>query len=229
MNLRPVTLAVIVGICCVFFLRTLATFLPGASQGASMAWTAIIVHLLSDLAALLFFVGFFRQIARVERRTLRQVSMLAAAGAAVALLPSLRALLQVLQIGVFSPLARSPLVAPLAPLLSALTVVLFFAVYRRDMDETERPRLRGGATTALAGAAVIVLLNLIVLGFYLQSGELRWLTQRSTAVALLSLPIVAAAVAAILNFFVAFYRYLPRDASERRLPPPHGVLPPAQD
>ncbi|MCP4203884.1 MAG: hypothetical protein GY769_18360 [bacterium] len=61
------------------------------------------------------------------------------------------------------------------------------------------------------------------------SGELRWLTERSTAVALLSLPIVAAAVAAMLNFFVAFYRYLPRDVSERRLLPPHGVLPPSQD
>jgi hypothetical protein len=218
MNPKNATLAAIVGISSVFLLRTLGTFFPSLFHHRYVAEGAIWVHLLSALAVAFFFTAFFLGPARWNRRTLRHASALAAAGAGVAALAPIQALLRIHGVAVFSPLGRSPLIEPWAPLLATLTALFFFAVYRRDMDPQERAKLRGPATAAMAGYGVATVLNLIVLALYLSSGELRWLTEISPAVAIGSLPVVAAAVAAILSFYVAFLRTLPPESAAQVAP-----------
>lgn len=208
MNIRIATFAAMLGICAIFLLRTVATFIPQLFASPAMAKAGVGFHLFSTAAMLWFFVAFFLEMTSPSRPALRQATALAAAGAATALLLPLQTLLRVMGVAPYSMFVRSPWLEPIAPLIASVAILIFFAVYRRELISAEKPRLQRATGAAMAAYALFTVLNLIVISLYWSSGQLRWLTQMGPGVALLTLPIVAAGVAAVLGFFTALSKYL---------------------
>jgi hypothetical protein len=108
-----------------------------------------------------------------------------------------------------TPLVRSHLVELFAPLLASLAFVSFFAVYRRDLEDDERAALGKPATAALIGFSVTAIMNLVVIAAYLRTNQLLWFPEMRPAIAIGTLPVVAAAFAAIVYFFAAYCRHRP--------------------
>ena len=94
MNLRMATYATMLGICATFVLRTAATFSSQLFTSPLVAQAAVWTHLISTAAMVWFFLSFFWEPPSPARPVLRQASVLAAAGAAMALLVPLQTLLR---------------------------------------------------------------------------------------------------------------------------------------
>lgn len=216
MNLRLATLATVLGIIATFVLRTAATFSSQLFTHPAVAQAGVWTHLFSTAAMLWFFVAFVLEMTDPSRPALRRAAATAAAGAAIAFLVPLQTLLRIAGIAPFSGFVRSPWLEPVAPLIATVAILVFFAVCRRDLIRTEEMQLRDAAGAAMWAYTLFTLLNLVVLALYMSSGELRWLTQRGPLVAWITLPLVAAGIAAVLYFLWVLRRYL----AERSAPLP---------
>ena len=215
MNLRVATLAAALGIVAVFVLRTAATFSSQLFTHPVVAQAGVWTHLFSTAAMLWFFVAFFLEMTDPSRPALRRAAATAAAGAVIAFLVPLQTLLRIAGIAPFSGFVRSPWLEPIAPLIATVAILVFFAVCRRDLIRSEEAQLRDAAGAAMWAYALFTVLNLVVLALYMSSGELRWLTQRGPMVAWITLPLVAAGLAAVLYFFVMLSRHLAELSAHR--------------
>ena len=214
MNLRVATLAAALGIVAVFVLRTAATFSSQLFTHPVVAQAGVWTHLFSTAAMVWFFVAFFLEMTDTSRPALRRAAATAAAGAAIAFLVPLQTLLRIAGIAPFSGFVRSPWLEPIAPLIATVAILVFFAVCRRDLVRAEEMQLRDAAGAAMWAYGLFTVLNLVVLALYMSSGELRWLTQRGPAIAWITLPLVAAGLAAVLYFFVTLWKYLENRAAQ---------------
>lgn len=210
MNLRLATVAAMCGLCATLVIRTAATFSTQLFTSPLVAQAAVWIHLFSAVAMVWFFVAFLLEMTSQERPPLRRATATATAGAAMALLVPLQTLLRISDVAPFSAFVRSPWLEPIAPLIATVAILIFFAVYRRELVRAEDAQLRRAAAAAMWAYALFAVLNLCVLALYTSSGELRWLTQMGPAVAWITLPLVAAGFAAVLHFFVTLLRYLMR-------------------
>lgn len=210
MNLRLATVAAMCGLCATLVIRTAATFSTQLFTSPLVAQAAVWIHLFSAVAMVWFFVAFLLEMTSQERPPLRRATATATAGAAMALLVPLQTLLRISDVAPFSAFVRSPWLEPIAPLIATVAILIFFAVYRRELVRAEDAQLRRAAAAAMWAYALFAVLNLCVLALYTSSGELRWLTQMGPAVAWITLPLVAAGFAAVLHFFVTLLRYLVR-------------------
>jgi len=208
MNLCTATYAALLGICATFVLRTAATFSSQLFTSPLVAQAAVWTHLISTAAMVWFFLSFFWEPPSPARPVLRQASVLAAAGAAMAFLVSLQTVFRILGVAPLSSFVRSGWLEPIAPLIATVAMLIFFAVYRRELARAEDAQLRRAAAAAMWAYSLFTVLNLVVLVLYMSSGELRWLTQRGPVVAWITLPLVAAGFAAVLHFFVTLSSYL---------------------
>ena len=208
MNLHFATFAAILGICATFVLRTAATFSTQLFTHPAVARAAVWTHLFSAAAMLWFFLAFYVELTSPARPALRRATATAAAGAAIACLVPLQTLLRIFDVAPFSGFVRSPWLAPIAPLISTVAILIFFTAYRRDLGRVEDEQLQGATRAAMWAYALFTVLNLVVLALYMTSGELRWLTQRGPAIAWITLPLVAAGFAAVLFFFWTLTRHL---------------------
>lgn len=208
MNLRIATLAAILGIVAVFMLRTAATFSSQLFTHPAVAQAGVWTHLFSTVTMLWFFLAFLLEMTDSSRPALRRAAATAAAGAAIACLVPLQTLLRIAGVAPFSAFVRSAWLAPIAPLIATVAILIFLAAYRRDLARSEEAQLRDAAGAAMWAYALFTVLNLMVLALYASSGELRWLTQRGPVVAWITLPLVAAGLAAVLYFLWVLRRYL---------------------
>lgn len=210
MNLRIATYAAMLGVCATFVLRTAATFSAQLFTSPAVAQVGVWTHLFGTATMVWFFLAFLLDLTGPERPTLRRAAATAAAGAAIALLVPLQTVLRISDVAPFSAFVRSPWLEPIAPLIATVAILIFFAVYRRELFRAEDAQLRRAAAAAMWAYALFTVLNLCVLALYTSSGELRWLTQMGPAVAWITLPLVAAGFAAVLHFFVTLLRHLVR-------------------
>ena len=126
----------------------------------------------------------------------------------MALLVPLQILLRISDVAPFSTFVRSPWLEPIAPLIATVAILIFFAVYRRELVKPDDAQLQIATSAAMWAYALFTVLNLVVLALYMSSGELRWLTQRGPAIAWITLPLVAVGFSAVLFFFVTLSRSL---------------------
>ncbi len=208
MNLRFATYAAMLGVCATFVLRTAATFSSQLFTSPAVAQAAVWTHLFSTATMVWFFLAFFLEVTSPARPVFRRSAALAAAGAAIAFLVPLQTLFRIAGVAPFSSFVRSPWLEPIAPLIATVAILIFFAVYRRELVRDGEMQLRDAVSAAMWAYSLFTVLNLVVLVLYMSSGELRWLTQRGPVVAWITLPLVAAGFAAVLYFFVTLSSYL---------------------
>ena len=205
MSLKRATAGVIAALLLIYALRLVGTLQPEAFQALPMAQLAVVLHLLAAAAMLWFYAAFAWRFMSRSSAGLRSATVLAAAGAAAGLLAPLQAASRVFHVAEASTWLRSPLIEPLAPLIATVTTLLFVLVFRNESKLLRRP-----ATAALVGYGIFAGLQLVVLALALASGRLRWLTEMSQAVVVGVLPLVTGALIAVVIFYWALYRQLPR-------------------
>jgi len=208
MSLKRVTLLVIIGIVSSFFVRTMGTFLPFIFKNIYIVWMGIGVHLFAGLTIVVFFLLFYEHFIQAEQRALQKACILAIFGSLGALFLHIKGLSLVLEKDIFPLFFMQHHIDAILPLVSSLTVLFFFIIFRKEMGRDVRIRLDKATRLAIMGSSIIALLHAIVLINYLHSGEFRWLAYFSRKAAIGFTPILAFAMISVLYFFLSFYRFV---------------------
>jgi len=207
MNIKSATLLVIIGMICSLSIRTVGTLFPGIFQNIHIVHTAIGTHLFSSAALVHFFITLYGQWIPKEQRRLKLACILAIIGSLAALFLHGKSLLLVLEIDVLPLLVMHHHTDAMLPLVSSSLVLLFFVFLRVEMGHRASEGLRRATDCAIAGFSVFMILHAIVLVNYSRSGTFQWLEHFPGTMAVGGALVFACAAAAILCFFISFYRF----------------------
>jgi uncharacterized membrane protein len=216
MSLKRVTLLVIIGIVCSFFIRTVGTFLPFIFKNITIVWMGMGIHLFAGLTVVIFFLMFYNRFIQAGQRALQKACILAIIGSLGALFLHIKGLSLVLEKDIFPLFLMQHHIDAILPLVSSLTILFFFIIFRKEMGREVRVRLDKATRLAIMGSSIIALLHAIILINYLHSGEFRWLAHFSRKAAIGFTPILAFAVISVLYFFLSFYRFVEVSAEKSK-------------
>ena len=208
MSLKWATLLAIIGIVCSFLIRTAGTLLPHIFKNIHIVRMTIGSHLFASFTLVIFFVSFYESYTQKEQQTLRRACFLAIIGSLAALFLHIKILFLVFEQHIFPLFLMHHHIDVILPLVSSITVILFFVIFQKEMRHGERKRLRKATRSAVTGFSVFAILQTTVLINYLSSGEFRWLQHFSRKVSIGTIPVMAFAILAVLYFFLSFYRFV---------------------
>jgi hypothetical protein len=206
MRLKNATALAIAAICVLFLTKTAATLHVDLFGRLAVARVAILLTFFSSVVMVYFYYCFYRDYVRPEQTTLKSVAGLAIIGSLAVALIHLKGLLLVFDVFVTVPLFRSHMVAVVVPWLCSIIVLVFFGVFYNEVQTDKGAGLRRAILFAAIGAAIGVLERTLVMYVALKSTDVTWFSDLSTATQLAFLPVIALGVAAILYFFVVFYK-----------------------
>jgi len=208
MSLKWATLLAIIGIVCSFLIRTAGTLLPHIFKNIHIVRMTIGSHLFASFTLVIFFVSFYESYTQKEQQTLRRACFLAIIGSLAALFLHIKILFLVFEQHIFPLFLMHHHIDVILPLVSSITVILFFVIFQKEMRHGERKRLGKATRSAVIGFSVFAILQTTVLINYLSSGEFRWLQHFSRKVSIGTIPVMAFAILAVLYFFLSFYRFV---------------------
>ena len=211
MKLRTAALMVMAGILLTSMIRLVGTFLPDIVATPNRALFVIILQLLADLAMITFFIVFRSSEYINGNSRLNTASSIAATGAAVGMLVPLKGLLFHLNVLFYLPLLLTRSLQLLAPLITIISLLYFLVVLLPEATARGNKRLVTGIQIGLGGAALLLLMHLLVIFHFAIHYRFNWLSQISNWVALATLPLIIAATFALLYFFFVIW-------SEKRKP-----------
>lgn len=207
MHLKKASLLTIIGISCSFTVRTVGTLFPQIFRNLLIVQVSVVVHFISTLALVYFFLSFYRVYLQEEQRTLKRAAMWSIVGSCASLLLHIKSAFIVFGVNVLPLFFMHHHIDAIVPLVSSTAVLIFFIIYHSEMLHQERARLGKSTKSAIIGFSLYVSLHTIVLLNYLYSRKFSWLSQFSKDIALGTLIILAFAFIAVLYFFLTFYRF----------------------
>lgn len=208
MSLKWATLLAITGFVCSFLIRTVGTLLPHIFKNIHIAQMAIGIHLFASFALVIFFLSFYEHYTQKKQQILRRACFLAIIGSLAALFLHIKILFLVFGQHIFPLFLMHHHIDAILPLVSSITVILFFMIFQKEMRHGERKRLGKATRSAVIGFSVFAILQTTVLINYLSSSEFRWLEHFPRKVAIGTIPVMAFAILAVLYFFLSFYRFV---------------------
>lgn len=208
MGLKGATLLAIIGFVCSFLMRTVGTLSPHIFKSIHIVQMGIGIHLFASFALVFFFFSFYKSYTHKEQQTLRRACFLAIIGSLAALFLHVKILFLVFEQHMFPLFLMHHHIDAILPLVSSITVILFFVISQKEMRHRDRKRLEKATRSAVVGFSVFAILQTTVLINYLSSGEFLWLEHFPRKVAIGSIPVMAFAILAVLYFFSSFYRFV---------------------
>ncbi len=201
MQLRTAALLVMIGILLTSLIRLMGTFLPDVLAAPGPVLLTIILQLLSDMAMITFFIVFRTSAYTNSNSGLSTAATIGATGAAVGMLVPLKGLLFHTKVLVFLPLLLTRSLQLLAPLITIISILYFLVVLLPEATVRGNRRLVAGIQIGLGGAALFLLMHLLVVLNFVIHYQFNWLSQISHWVALATLPFIVTATLALLYFF----------------------------
>ena len=130
-------------------------------------WMGIGIHLFAGLTMVIFFLLFYERFIQAGQRTLQKACILAIIGSLGPLFLHIKGLSLVLEKDIFPLFLMHHNIDATLPLVSSITVLFFFIIFRKDMGREERIRLGKATRLAIIGSSIIALLHAIVFINYL--------------------------------------------------------------
>ena len=216
MKLKTATLLAIIGMCYLFLSRTIGTFVPSLFQNLVVTQVSVVLSLLSGVAFVVFFMSFYKFYVREEQAQLHSATVLAVIGTAAMLVLYIKGLFIVftplrMQLYGISPVLVEGLSKPsffeaVLPWFSAILMLVFYVAFYREMADPSQYRLQKAASYAVIGAVIGVVLRTLLVVSNIFSTEMRWFTDLTRGVGIILVPILVISFAAILYFYLVFYR-----------------------
>lgn len=208
MNLKNITLILIISMFSSFSIRIIGTLLPAIFIKAAIVYIAITINTFFSLVQLLFFLYFLNEYASTVNPALKTISLWPILGSLLIVFLYIKNFSSVFRLH-FIPFAlTSPVLDALFPLISSCYNLLFFSVFRKRLLPKESQSLRTPLNSAIAGVVIFLGLHLLVLINYLFSGKFLWLEHFSRGIAVGTLPIIVVAFLCLVYFYINFYQYL---------------------
>jgi len=199
-------LLVIAGTIYTFILRNIGTFVPDVFTNLTVARMTTVGSFLASLTIVLFFASFFTYCIRDEQTGLRYATILAFIGSGAMSILNVKDLIRVFEVHPSPIMSGSHHVEVIIPWIASFFMLLFFIALYRTSGPGKGSRMKRASGFAVAGSTVAVLLrSLTLLNFILTDG-LKWLSGFVGERPLLFLPCVILSFAALLYFFLTFYR-----------------------
>ena len=208
MRLKTATLFVVVGTCYIFIAGTLGILIPDLFTNLRIAQTNTVLHALFSLAALLFFVLFYKDFIQKDETSLKRGARLAIAGIGLLFLLHLKGLLLAFDATAFPYLLHPHFIEPILPWMSSVSILLFFILFYRTTTGKDRSQLRTAILSAVIGSSVSALLRTVTLFLYVRSGGVRWAADLARKAPAVVLPVSTIGFIFTLYFFVSFYEQL---------------------
>ena len=203
--MKNATACAMSGIVYLFALRFAGTFFPGAFRLLLVAQIATVLSLIAGAALLCFYIYFYTDYVKAEQQLLKKAAAGAIIGSCLVLIVFVKDLIVVFNAPV--PLVQNAVgyIDTLLPWLSSILLLIFFIIFHRESRHGPA-RLRNALCAAITGLCAQTLLLTVIFINYVLSGKAMILLQYSGIVWSILTLIVAFTFAALLYFFVTFYR-----------------------
>lgn len=204
--LKKIIPLAILGISYIFFLRALGTFYPDWFSKNNLIYqcTELFVFL-AYLFVVLFFYFLLRDYILPGQVKLKNATILALTGSIAILVIHLKKVSNILPLKF---LTRIYLLESVILWFNSIFITIFFITFYRELDK-ELTSLREASFLAFLGSVFILLLrSLILINYYLHISGIRWFEGSMQKFAVISLPAMGFNFAALLYFFVAFYKHI---------------------
>lgn len=206
MNLKKATMLAAVGVVYTFIYRSVATLFPGSFTDLQVVQFTLVLSLIASMFLVNFFYSFLREYVGDKQTTLKNTAVLAVVGAAALALLDVKELFVVFDVDLFRSAVHSRNLDAIVPLLSSVLILSFFIAFYRETTRQKRSALRKATFLATVGSAVSTGMFAFVLFNYIYQGTFTPVAAAFQAAPAAFLLVPAASFAAVLYFFIVFYR-----------------------
>jgi hypothetical protein len=200
------TLLVIAGITYTFILRNVGTFVPDVFTNLATARITSLGSFLATLTVVLFFATFFARCISEDQTGLRCGAKMAIIGSGMMSLLNLKDLLRLFNVRSSLIIIDSHYIEIFVPWVASFFMLFFFISLYKVSDPVKENRLKRAAMIAGAGSIVSVLMSSLTLVNFFLFDEFKPISDIFAAARLLFFPVVILSFAAVLYFFLTFYR-----------------------
>ena len=210
MNLKKVTLIVIIGNIFSFSIRAFGTVFPQIFKNIYLVKVAILFNIFLILSQLLFWLIFYKEYASFKKTTLKNTCFFAIVGSFAVSFLFIKKLPLVfgLSNAIFPIILMNPLFDVFVPLISSIFHLIFFIVFRNSLEVWEKKILNRPILSIIIGNLLFIFLHLIVLFNFIATNRFQWLAQMPRFVAVGTVPLIILAVLLILSFYYRFYYFI---------------------
>lgn len=209
MNLKKVTLVLIVSMIASFTIRTFGTLFPRIFYLSEMVKATVLINAFFILVHLLFWMFFYKETISAETPALKKPGILAIVGSFAVSILYLKKVVIVFDAGMgFSPLMTNPYVDASVPLISSSVHLIFFVLFKKALKTEALSSLKNPVISMIGGISIYMVLHAIVLIHFVLAGRFEWLEHMPRPVAVGTMPLVVVAVCLMLYFYLRLYGFL---------------------
>ncbi len=205
--LKTATLAAIFGVSYTFLMRTLGSLFPGMFSNYLAARVNSILFLLGGVLVVFFYVCFYREYVKDDRKRLKTAALwtvIAGAGTLLASIVGPVAVFTGVNLSLYSGVKE--LVFLLFWFYSAI-LLFFFVTLHKDVSKNGPNGLKKPVLFAAAGAGLFLIRETLSLLFLLGLlGTAAQWSDKQTVVLWIAFPIIAFGFFSYLYFLVSFYK-----------------------
>jgi hypothetical protein len=219
MYLRKVTLILIISIIASFSIRTFGTVFPQVFKDVLVVKATILINAIFILSHLIFWLCFYQEYISLKKTSLKKICVLAIIGSFAVSMIYIKKIPFVLGLKVQFPLFfLNPYYDALVPIISSVFHLILFLALAKNLDKTEKFRLRNPIRSIIIGISIYICLHLIVLINFIATHRSEWVEHMSRVVAVGTVPVIISAVLFMLYFYYQFYRFLDSRENIERVP-----------
>ena len=208
MNLKKITYILIISLIASFFMRVVGTFFPGIFQDSYVVRITTIIHALSMLLQVFFFIYFLSSFTKDRELPLKVASFSAILGAFAVSLIYIKNVGIVFDVEILQRFLINKYLTAAIPLVNSIFQLLFFMVFKNVLTDAEQINLTRPILAAIIGAGSFVVLHLMVFLKFTKYPIFDWLEQMLRFVTVWTLPLIILAAILMLYFYISFYQYL---------------------
>jgi hypothetical protein len=215
MNLKKAAILAIIGVSYIFASRTIGTLAPGVFQNLLATQINVILSILASLTFVYFYVLFLIKYLQPDQIRLKRATVFAIIGSAAISLLLLKGLFLVfgfIRVNLYevSPnlidMIRTSSIEPVIPLLSSIFMLFFFAIFHQEIRRSGESALKTATLLAAIGTAISMALQAFTFVNFIFQGQVKWLSEFPTKMAIILLPLIVFSAFASLYFYIAFYK-----------------------
>jgi len=219
MYLRKITLILIISIIASFSIRTFGTVFPQVFKNVLVVKATVLINAIFILSHLSFWLFFYQEYISLKKPSLKKICVLAIIGSFAVSMIYMNKIPFVLGLKVQLPLFfLNPYYDAFVPVISSSLHLIFFLALAKNLDMTEKARLRNPIRSIIIGNSIYICLHLIVLINFIVTHRFEWLEHMSRVVAVGTVPVIISAVLFMLYFYYQFYRFLDSGENIKRVP-----------
>lgn len=208
MDLRKITLLLIVSFIASFLIRTIGTLFPLIFQNIYTVKVTIVVNTFFIVMQFLFYVYFLKEYAANRQKMLRTGSVLAMIGSFLVAFIYIKHFFLVFKADIIPLSLMNHHFDAILPLASSVLYVLFFGMFKKVQSQKEHKMLDKPLSSAIIGVGIFIVLHVIVFINFLKFHKFIWLEHMSRNIAVGTLPVIVIAALLVLYFYITFYKFL---------------------